>query len=58
MSTAKIQGSTLAAEDWQLAGKDGSKPASLVVRLRRRTYVLAYLLVYAEGDNSQSLPTR
>jgi hypothetical protein len=54
MSPATIPGSTLAVEDWQLAGKDGSKPASLVVRLRRRTYLLPYFrLVYAEGDNSQ-----
>jgi len=44
----------LASEDWQLADEDGSKPASLVVQLRRRAHVLPYFrFVYAEGDNSQ-----
>ena len=54
MSTATIPGSELASEDWQLADEDGSKPASLVVQLRRRAHVLPYFrFVYAEGDNSQ-----
>jgi hypothetical protein len=47
-------GPQLASEDWQLAGEDGAKkPASLVVQLRRRAYVLPYFrFIYAEGDNS------
>jgi hypothetical protein len=47
-------GPELASEDWQLAGEDGGKkPASLVVQLRRRAYVLPYFrFIYAEGDNS------
>ena len=54
MSTATIPGSELASEDWQLADEDGSKPASLVIQLRRRAHVLPYFrFVYAEGDNSQ-----
>jgi hypothetical protein len=54
MSASTIPGSELASEDWQLADDDGSKPASLVVQLRRRAHVLPYFrFVYAEGDNSQ-----
>lgn len=54
MSTSTIPGSELASEDWQLADHDGSKPASLVVQLRRRAYVLPYFrFICAEGDNSQ-----
>jgi hypothetical protein len=54
MSTATMPASELASEDWQLADEDGSKPASLVVQLRRRAHVLPYFrFVYAEGDNSQ-----
>jgi hypothetical protein len=54
MSTATTTGSELASEDWQLADEDGSKPASLVVQLRRRAHILPYFrFVYAEGDNSQ-----
>jgi hypothetical protein len=43
----------LVSEDWQLA-ETGSKPASLVVQLRRRAHVLPWFrFVYAEGDNAQ-----
>ena len=53
MSTNINSGPELASEDWQLAGEDGAKkPASLVVQLRRRAYVLPYFrFIYAEGDN-------
>jgi hypothetical protein len=53
MSTSN-SGPELASEDWQLAGEDGGKkPASLLVQLRRRAYVLPYFrFIYAEGDNS------
>jgi len=54
MSTATIRSTELAAEDWQLAGEDGPKPASLIVQLRRHVHVLPYLrFAYAAGDNSQ-----
>jgi hypothetical protein len=54
MSASTIPGSELASEDWQLADDDGSKPASLVVQLRRRAHVLPYFrFICAEGDNSQ-----
>jgi hypothetical protein len=46
--------SAFASEDWQLEEKLGSRPASLLVQLRRRTHVLPWFrFVYAEGDNSQ-----
>jgi hypothetical protein len=53
MSTNINSGPESASEDWQLAGEDGSKkPASLVVQMRRRAYVLPYFrFIYAEGDN-------
>jgi hypothetical protein len=44
----------LASEDWQLSDENGAKPGTLVVGLRRHTYVLPYFrFVSAEGDNSQ-----
>jgi hypothetical protein len=54
MSTTTNRGLELASEDWQLAGEDGAKkPASLIVQLRRRTYILPYFrFIYAEGDNA------
>jgi len=52
MST--IPASALASEDWQLAAEDGTKPVSLVVRLRHRAHVLPWFrFMYAEGDNIQ-----
>jgi hypothetical protein len=45
----------LASEDWQFA-EEGTKPASLVIQLRRRVYVLPWFrFVYTEGDNAQVL---
>jgi hypothetical protein len=47
-----IPESALVSEDWQLA-EDGSKPASLIVQLRRRLHILPWFrFVYADGDNS------
>ncbi len=52
MST--IPESALVSEDWQLAEEDGSKPASLLIQLRRQAHVLPWFrFVYAEGDNAQ-----
>jgi hypothetical protein len=43
-----------ASEDWLLTDEDGSRSASLVVQLRRRTLVLPYRrFLYAEGNNAQ-----
>jgi hypothetical protein len=54
MSTATLRSAELAAEDWQLGNEDGSKPASLIVQLRRRVHVLpCFRFAYAAGDNSQ-----
>jgi len=50
MST--IPESAFISEDWQLA-EEGSKPASLLVQLRRRAHVLPWFrFMYAEGDNT------
>ena len=53
MSITAVRSNTeLASDDWQLAADDAAKPVSLVVQLRRRSYVLPYFrLVYAEGDS-------
>ena len=54
MLSATKPGWELASEDCQLADEDGSKPVSLVVQLRRCTYVFPYFrLIYAGGDSSQ-----
>jgi len=43
------------SEDWQLA-EEGSKPASLVVQLRREVFALPWFrFIYAQGDNSSVL---
>jgi hypothetical protein len=43
-----------ASKSWLLADEDDSKPASLVVQLRRRAWVLPYRrFLYAEGNNAQ-----
>lgn len=48
--TSNLPESELASEDWLLA-EDGKRPASLVIQLRRKTYVLPWFrFAYAEAD--------
>ena len=53
MSVNTIPISELVSEDWQLAGEDTKRPPTLIVQLRRRTYILPWFqFAHAEGDNS------